>query len=158
MPVSLATEIIEFNHVNERKLYRAAVEAVAQARKVRGVFLERQPRVERCAAMIASLSRPTLNQAADSLLRNWLLRKHTSLLTDFLDALGIKHENGVAEELPKNVADEAIKRGVENLLAKHPREAVAIYLHAFNGMNGENWTNLEELLRADSRLALPPAA
>lgn len=154
MPPALAAEIIEFNHTSEKKLYRAALETVAQSRKVRAVFLERQPRDERCAAITASLSRPALHQAADSLLRNWLLRKHTSLLTDFLEVLGIQHENGVVEALPKTVEDERLKAGVESLLAKHPREAVAIYLHAFNSMNGENWTNLEDLLRTDLRLKL----
>ena len=73
MPASLATSILEFTHDNERKLYRAALEAIAQSRKVRAVFLERQPRNERYTAMIASLGRPALHEAADSLLRNWLL-------------------------------------------------------------------------------------
>ena len=154
MPADLAMEIIEFNHASEKKLYRAALETVAQSRKVRAVFLERQPRVERCAAIAASLSRPAMHQAADSLLRNWLLKKHTSLLTDFLEALGIQHENGVVEALPKTVDDERLKVGIESLLARHPREAVAIYLHAFNSMNGENWTNLEVLLRTNPRLRL----
>ena len=75
-------------------------------------------------------------------------------IEELLGVLGIEHENGVVESLPKTVEDERLKAGVESLLAKHPREAVAIYLHAFNSMNGENWTNLEDLLRTDLRLKL----
>src|SRR5262245_13448410 len=98
MPATLALDILEFNHTNDKKLYRAALEAVAAARKLRSVFLERQPWQERYKMMIASLARPALGVAADSLLRNWLLKKYTAVLTDFLDALNIKHEKGVVEE------------------------------------------------------------
>jgi hypothetical protein len=154
MPAALATDILEFSHTNDRKLYRAALDVVAQARKLRPVFLERQPRVERYAAMTASLGRPALAQVADSLLRNWLLKKHTAVLIDFLDALSIKHEKGVVEDLPKSVDDAALKTAVESLLAKHSPEAVAVYLHAFNSMNAESWTNLDALLQTEPRLGL----
>jgi len=154
IPATLATDILEFNQTNDKKLYHAALEAIAQSRKVRPVFLERQPRPERYSAMITSLSRPALAMAADSLLRNWLLQKHSALLGDFLDALGIKHEKGVVEELPKAVDDAALRTAVETLLAKHPPEAVAVYLHAFNFMNAESWTNLDTLLQTMPELKL----
>lgn len=158
MPRSLAEDIIEFSHANEKPLYRAAVESVAKARKVRPVFLERQPRPERCNTMISSLSRPGLELAADGLIRGWLLKKHSALLIDFMDALQIQHENGVVNELPKSVEDVALRNGIESLLAKHPADVVTVYLNAFNGMNGENWANLETALKADSRLQWPPQA
>ena len=154
MPPTLAADVIEFNHAEEKPVYRAALEAIAQLRKVRPVFLERQPRDERLANMIASLSRPQLGLAADTLLRCWLLKKHTGVLTDFLNALGIAHENGAVETLPKTVEDAALKSAVEQLLAKHPAEVVAVYLRCFNSMNVENWANLDGLLQEDPRLAL----
>lgn len=158
MSPALAADVIEFNHASEKAVYRAALDAIAQARKVRPVFLERQPREERLAAMVASLCRPHLGLAADTLLRCWLLKKHTAVLTDFLDALGIAHENGAVETLPKTVEDAALKSAVDQLLAKHPAEVVAVYLRCFNSMNVENWANLDTLLLLDSRLALRPQA
>lgn len=158
MPRSVAEEILEFNHTQEKVVYRAAMEAVAQARKVRPVFLERQPRAERYGAMIASLSRPHLELAADGLIRNWLLKKHTALLIDFMDALHIPHENGVVNDLPKTVDEPVLRNAVEALLAKHPAEVVAVYLTAFNGMNGESWANLDALLQSDVRLRLSKPA
>jgi hypothetical protein len=158
MPATLAADILEFNHTSDKKLYRAALENVAAARKVRVVFLERQPRAERHAAIIASLSRAGQALAADSLLRNWLVKKHAAVLADFLDALGIKHQQGVVEELPKGVDDGALKAAVETLLGRHPHDVVAVYLHAFNSMNAESWTNLEALLQAEARLGLKRGA
>ena len=58
--------------------------------------------------------------------------------------------------------DEAkLKAAVDLLLEKHPREAVAVYLNAFNDMNEAHWENLKTMLESDARLQLgdsPPAA
>lgn len=152
MSSAVATDILEFSFANDKALYRAALEAVAQARKLRTVFLERQPRTERNAAIISFLSRPGLEVVSDNLLRAWLLKKHTAVLTDFLDALGIKHEAGVVEDLPKSVEDAALSNAIDALVKKHPREVVAIYLHAFNDMNESRWPNLDARLQEDVTL------
>ena len=88
MSPKLSAEILEHAFSSDKELYKATLAAVAQARKVRLVFLERQPRAERHVTMLSTLSRPAMEPAAGGLLRGWLLKKHTALLTDFLDALG----------------------------------------------------------------------
>src|SRR5262245_32725873 len=89
MPPKLATEILEYAYTTDKDLYRATLAAVAESRKVRAVFLERQPRATRNNTMITMLSRGPLEPAADNLLRYWLLKKHNAVLTDFLDGLKI---------------------------------------------------------------------
>jgi hypothetical protein len=110
MPGALAAEILEFNHENEKKLTRS----LGRRRPIP----EAPVRVSRTPAPIPAsrladrqLKSSSLNQAADSLLRNWLLKKHSALLIDFLNALGIKHENGVVEELPKSVGEAELRSG-----------------------------------------------
>ena len=154
MSPKLATEILEYTHENDKDLYRGAVSVVAEARKVRPIFLERQPRTERYATMRSALSRANATLAADNLIRNWLLKKQNALLIDFLDALKIKHDKGVVETIPESVDDATLHQAVDALLAKHPREAVALYLHAFNSMDEARWKNLDEMLYTDSRLEL----
>jgi len=83
-----------------------------------------------------------------------LLKKHKSMLVDFLNALGIKNEEGVVENLPEGMDDVKLKSAIETLLAKYPPEAVAVYLNAFNDMNEANWANLKSILESDSRLQL----
>ena len=73
---------------------------------------------------------------------------------DFLNALEIKNEEGVVEDLPEAVDDAKLKAAVEGLLEKHPAETVVVYLHAFNEMNGANWANLKAMLESDPRLQL----
>ncbi len=156
MSPALSNEIFEFTHVNDREIYRGALEVVAQARKVRPVFLERQPRSDRHAAMRTVLSRPNASLAADNLIRNWLLKKYSAVLIDFLDALKIPHDKGVVETVPESVDDQTLKSAIDNLLAKYPAEVVAVYLHAFSGMDEARWPNLIQLLETDSRLKLNP--
>jgi hypothetical protein len=152
MPARVAHEILDYCHAHEKQLYRTALDAVAQVRKLRSVYLERLPRAERYGLLAESLRLPGLMAGADGLIRTWLLKQHTGLLKDFLDALQIKHEDGVVEGLPATVPDDVLRNAVNTLLERHPAEAVAIYLHAFNSMNGEQWTNLDALVREEPRL------
>jgi hypothetical protein len=152
MSPGLADEILNFTRESDKPVYKAALNAIAQVRHVRPVFLERQPRPQRQAAMIATLSRPGLDAVAGGLIRVWLLKKHKAMLVDFLNVLEIKNEEGVVENLPAGMDDAKLKTAVETLLAKYPPEAVAVYLNAFNDMNETNWANLKTILESDPRL------
>jgi hypothetical protein len=154
MPAPVAADIFEFTHANDKPLYKVTLETVAQARKVRGVFLERQPRAERYATMATTLGRPGLMAAANNLISNWLIKKHNAALIDFLDSLKITHEKGVVEDLPPQMEDGMLDAAIDKLLSKYPQEVVSIYLHAFNEMNEANWPNLKAKLENDPRLAL----
>jgi hypothetical protein len=152
----LALDIVEFTHANDREMFSAVLDVIAQARKVRPVFLQRQPRQERFHLMVASLGRPNAEVAAENLIRNWLLKKHAELLSDFLDRLQIKHDKGVVENLPPSVDTQLLHRTIDELLQKYPGETVAVYLWAFNHMNETRWPNLDDLLQEDARLQLDP--
>lgn len=154
MSPALANEILNFAHESEKPVYKATVQGVAQALRVRPVYLERQPRAQRHASMIHILTRPGLDAVAAGLLREWLVKKHKPMLVDFLNALEIKNEDGVVDDLPREMDDAKLKAAIETLLAKFPHEAVAVYLNAFNEMNQANWANLKQILASDPRLQL----
>ena len=154
MSPPLATEVLIYAYESDKPLYRAALSAVAEARKLRPVFFERQPRGERHAAMLQTLTRPSLDLVTGNLIRTWLLKKYNSMLCDFLDALGIAHKEGVVEDLPAAMDDAKLRAAVDALLTKYPAEIVAVYLNAFNDMNEANWPNLKAVLEGDKRLQL----
>lgn len=154
MSPALALEILTYAFENEKPVYRATLGAVAEARKLRPVFLERQPKPQRHAVMLTMLARPGLDAVASNLLHTWLLKKHKPMLADFLDALGIAHEDGVVEKLPPSAEDAKLHAAVDMLLGKYPPETVAVYLHAFNKMNELEWPNLSAMLNSDPRLQL----
>ena len=154
MSPGLAMEILTYSYESDKPLYHTALKAVAEARKLRPVFFERQPRNERHAAMLQTLTRPSLDLVTGNLIRAWLLKKYQTMLCDFLDALGIAHKEGVVEDLPATMEDAKLRTAVDALLAKYPAEVVAVYLNAFNDMNEANWPNLKTVLESDNRLQL----
>jgi hypothetical protein len=154
MSPALGAEIIGYAFESEKPTYRATLNAVAEVRRLRPVFLERQPKAQRHATMLATLTRPALEDVAGNLIRTWLVKKYKSMLVDFLNALGIENSEGVVDDLPAGVDDEKLRSAVEALLAKYPHETVSVYLHAFNDMNQANWANLKSLLDSDTRLQL----
>jgi hypothetical protein len=157
MSPALANEIVASASETDKPTYKAAMAAVAEARHVRPKYLEHQPRPQRHATMLATLTRPALDAAAGTLIRTWLVKKQNAMLVDFLNALGIENKEGVVENLPQAMEDAKLKSAVDVLLAKYPHEHVAAYLNAFNDMNEANWSNLKTMLEGDRRLQLGAA-
>jgi len=154
MSPALAQRVLDDVATADKDLYRVAVAGVAQAKKVRPVFLERQSRPDRHRSMATALARTDLNMIAGNVISGWLVKTQSALLVDFLDALKIKNDKGVVEDLPATVCDAELNSAVELLLGKHPAETVALYLHAFYVMNEAQWPNLQKILSEDTRLML----
>lgn len=154
MPAPLAQEIIQYLFTEQKEAYKAILAAVAEAMRVRPVFLQRKPRVQRHAEMINMLSRPRMEEAAAALLREWLLKAEKGMLIDFLNDLGIEHEEGIVEEFPAEVDEQKLKQAVDNLLAKHPAQKVSVYLNTLRSTSGVEWPVLDEMLANDPRLQI----
>ena len=152
MSPALALRIIECAHDDNKELYRAALQAVAEAKKLRPTFFERMPRAARHKDMATMLARPRLELIAANLLREWLMKKQTAMLAQYLDALGIPHKDGAVDDLPASIEDAKLNDAVGKLLANYPAEEVAVYLNAFYTMNEVQWPNLEAMLKTDPRL------
>ena len=152
MSPHLSAQILECTYEADKENYRLAIATVAEARKLRPAFFERKPRAERHLEMALMLAKPRLDPIASNLIRIWLMKKHAPMLIDFLDALGIAHKEGVVDDLPATVDDAKLKEAIEKLLAKYPREEVAVYLNAFYSMNEVSWLNLKTLLESEPRL------
>jgi hypothetical protein len=152
MSPALAVRIIECAHDDNKELYHKALQAVAEARKLRPTFFERTPRAARHKDMAAMLARPRLELIAANLLREWLMKKQKAMLAQYLDALGIAHQDGAVDDLPASVEDAKLAEAVGMLLANYPAEEVAVYLNAFYTMNEVQWPNLESMLKTEPRL------
>ncbi|MFL6585248.1 MAG: hypothetical protein ACJ8KU_12110 [Chthoniobacterales bacterium] len=153
---ALAAEIFTFLQTTDRAAYKAAIQGLANQRKLRPVFVERKPPGERYAWMQNALGRPLSDALAAHLIQAWLLRSEKEMLCDFLDALEIAHdEDGTVEELPPAPPKEKIQSAVSQLLSKYPAEHVAVYLHAFRDMDSTvQWPALDQTLAEDARLKL----
>ena len=156
MPPALAAQIFTFMQTEQKPVYKAAIQGLANQRNLRGVFIERKPPVERHPWMQSALSRSVSDALASHLLQAWLLGANKPMLCDFLDAMEIKHEDdGTVEELPPAPPKEKIASAVSQLLAKYPAETVSVYLNAFRDMDSAvQWPSLDEILAEEPRLKL----
>ncbi len=160
LPPATTEQLFSFLHDKEKPLYKATIDTLAKQRKLRPVFVERKPRAERHAWMKEVLGRKVNESVAAHLLQIWLVGAHSQLLCDFLDGLGIAHdENGTIEALPPEPTKEALLQAIDPLFAKHDPGVVAVYLNAFQALDEQGWGSLAELLAEDPRLQLAtPAA
>ena len=160
MNPGLAARLFTYFFESKKPLYKATIEALAKQRNLRPIFIERKPRVERAAWMQTAMGRHANESIAAHLLQIWLVDTQSALLCDFLDGFGIVHEdNGTVENLPASPPKEQIAAVIETLLAKFEPAIVAMYLHAFQGLDDKGgWAPLGELLESDSRLHLSPEA
>ncbi|HEX8280236.1 MAG TPA: hypothetical protein VF551_02570, partial [Chthoniobacterales bacterium] len=126
MSLGAASEIFLYLQKEEKPVYKAAIQGLANQRNLRGVFIERKPPNERHPWLKSALSRPVSDALANHLVQAWLLGAHKQMLCDFLDALGIAHDpDGTVEEIPPCPPKEQIAAAVDQLLAKYPAESVA---------------------------------
>ena len=101
MSPATAAEVFGYLHQEQKPVYKAAIQGLANQRNLRGVFIERKPRNERFTWLQSNLSRALHESVAAHLLQIWLIGAHKQVLCDFLDTLGIAHdENGTIDELP----------------------------------------------------------
>ena len=156
MSPELAAQIFTFLHAEQKPVYKAAIQGLANQRNLRSVFVERKPPAERFPWMQAALGRKLSDSLASHLLQAWLLGANKQMLCDFLDAMEIKHDDdGTVEDLPAAPPKEKIAAAATLLLEKYPAEAVAVYLHAFREMDSTvQWPPLDEILAEESRLKL----
>jgi len=154
MSPKMANRILEDTQANNREVYRALVASMAQAQKMRPVFIGRQPKERRHKNFVQMLSRAGSEEHAGNLIRGWLFKEHKDVLTGFLGKLGIEHEEGMVNDLPESISDDALNGAVNLLIEKYDQELVAVYLTAFNASNENRWGNLDTLLAEDERLQL----
>jgi hypothetical protein len=152
----LASQVFGFLFEKEKPLYKATIEALAKKRNLRPVFIERKPREERFLWIKDALSRPVNDAVSAHILQVWLVGAQAAVLCDFLDALGIAHdENGTVEELPEAPDLEKVKAAVDTLLEKHEAGVVTVYLHTFQALHDHGgWPTLAQVLDTDARLKL----
>jgi len=158
MSPALAAQIFGWLHAEQKPVYKAAIQGLANQRNLRSVFVERKPPAERFPWMQAALGRKLSDSLASHLLQAWLLGANKQMLCDFLDAMEIKHDDdGTVEDLPAAPPKEKIAAAVAELLNKYPAESVAVYLHAFRDMDSAvQWPALDKILAEEPRLKLQP--
>jgi hypothetical protein len=151
----LANEIFVYLQEHEKEVYRAIIQNIATQRKLRPIFIERRPKIERHEWLRQALSRKPAHDVATQTLQIWLLGAQRDLICEFLDALAIPHDGkGFVDQLPPEPSPEKLRIAVDQLLERHSPKIVAIYLQIFQTMDDAGWKGLQEMLANDGRLKI----
>jgi hypothetical protein len=122
----------------------SALSAVIKARRIRPQVARALPPEEQARALGGVLD-PGEPLAA-SLLVALHLGERRPLLTTFLDAAGLPHEDGILRDEEGDVqplAEAAARQGVRALAAAYPREQVETYLNTLWLQDPDRWRILE---------------
>jgi len=150
--------LVYFRDGEHREVYTTTVSTLASQKKLRPVFIQKKPKDAQVDWMLKALGQRGADQVAEHLLQLWLMKEHQVILVDFLDGLGIEHDgDGAVEDLPETLEAGKVKSAVDALLAKHPAEPVAVYLHMFQLQSPGGWDALGEEIASREEFALGAA-
>lgn len=128
---------------------RGTTMAAAQVLKFRPKFLMKQPPAKRMKSVRQAIARVTANDLAEELLAVYFLKVELGLLTEWLDLLGLEHEEGIltAEVVECPPADE-LEKHVDAFLAAGSEEDRPLLLQVFSAQAAIDWPPLEAILAA----------
>ncbi len=77
---------------------------------------------------------------------NYHLGRQRPMMADFLDGLGVAHEEGlIKEETVVKPEAEKLRAAVEQVTAKYPADDVALYFSTLVSQDPDTWEGLAEL-------------
>jgi len=115
---------------------------VARLLKYRPQAIRNVPMAQRAKKARGILQSKHNAQMCYEIFGAYLIARHRELVTGFLEATGVKHENGMLEDLDQNVPDAAkIESAVSELDSKFDPADVTLYL----ALCAEQWPQRPEL-------------
>jgi hypothetical protein len=133
------------------EVFRETVTTAATTLKFRPQYLWKQPIPKRVASVRRVLARAGANSLAEELLAIYFLKCRLDLLTEWLDLMGLAHEDGMLTDDETPCPDAAeLEKKVEKFRAGNDEDC-DLLLQVFAGQAAIDWPALDEIL-AESEL------
>lgn len=124
-----------------------AVAVASAAMRARPVFLQRQPFEKRADAVRRCLARVSSDPLAEEMLAVYFLQCRKDLLVEWLDTLGLKHEDGALQEDSPAAPDAAkLAEAVRTFRKPEHADDRELLLRAFAAQSAIEWPELERLI------------
>jgi len=128
-------------------MYVQALIAASVAMKARPRFLQKQPVEKQAQAVRRAMARVTSDAAASEILAVYFLECRKELLVEWLDSIGLAHEDGILEaDAPPQPDDASLKKAANAFLSAVDDADRPLLLAAFAAQESVNWPVLESLL------------
>jgi hypothetical protein len=132
-------------------VYTQAVGAACVTLKARPQFMMKQSKEKQAQFVRSALSRFAAAPIAEEVLAAYFLEVRRDLLTEWLDALGIEHENGILKnDDPQEPARDALEAAVAKFRGGEGAEDRQLLLEAFAAQSAVTWPALDALLGVEA--------
>ena len=126
-------------------IYTQAVAATSTTMKFRPKFLMRQPADKRANMVRRTLARVRANDLAEEVLATYFLECRKELLTEWLDAVGLEHDEGILKnDHPPSPAKKQLEKAVRGYLRGDDGEDRELLVRAFAAQSAIDWPDLAE--------------
>jgi len=133
------------------QMFKQALVVASAAMNARPVYLQKQPLEKQALAVRRALSRVVANAIAEEMLAMYFLECRKDLLIDWLDALGIEHDEGTLKDDDPAAPDAAaLAKARDEFCAKDDDADRALLIHAFAAQSAIEWPDLEALISTGS--------
>lgn len=147
MSAERAAEVLGTLEQQAPAAYTQAVAAASAALKARPKFLMRQTPERRAREVRRALARVRANELAEEILATYFLEARRALLVEWLDAVGVEHEEGQLEsDAPEPPASETLRSALESFRGKDDDPDRELCLRAFAAQSAIDWPELDEAL------------
>jgi hypothetical protein len=128
-------------------VYTQAMGAACVTLKARPQFLMKQSKEKQAQFVRSALARFAASPIAEEVLAAYFLEVRRDLLTEWLDALGIEHENGILkQDNPTEPAGEKLAAAVAKFRTGDGGDDRELLLQAFAAQSAVAWPALDALL------------
>jgi hypothetical protein len=142
-----AREVLSALREKAPGVYTQAVAAASAAMRARPRFLVAQPEDKRAELVRRTLSRVAAAELAEEVLAAYFLEVRRDLLVEWLDAVGVAHEEGTLKGAdPPPPPKEKLEAALSAFLAGSDRADRELLLEAFAAQSAVDWPDLEAAL------------
>jgi hypothetical protein len=147
MPPERAREVLKAISEASPATFAQAVALAGAAMRARPVFLMRQPFEKRADAVRRTLARVAASDVAEELLAVYFLQCRKPLLLEWLDLLGLEHEEGALKvDAPPAPSAKVLGKAVKSFRKEEGAADRELLLQAFAAQTAIDWPDLEKLL------------
>jgi len=126
-------------------IFAQSLQAAAVALKTRPASLMKQPFVKQAAGVRRALSRVASNPIADETLAMYFLEVRKELLIEWLDRIGIAHDEGMlTEDSPEEPPPASLDEAVQKFRSAADDTDRELLLRAFASQASIEWPTLDE--------------
>lgn len=128
-------------------MFIQVVHAAAASMKSRPQFLMKQPFPKKASAVRRALARVAAGPVAEEMLAVYFLECRAELLGEWLDLVGLEHENGALKEgNPTEPPQAEVEKHVASFRAKDDDSDRELLLQAFEAQSSIDWPHLRALI------------